>query len=82
VTGPGILYSVEQQRGTHRSRQFRPQQNCKIRPGVAGHYILSRREETATSKAGKTGLSEDAKLGLAVLFMVFAIMMIGPVLAG
>jgi len=27
-------------------------------------------------------LSEDAKLGLVVLFMVLAIMMIGPVLAG
>jgi len=27
-------------------------------------------------------MSEDAKLGLIVLFMVFAIMVIGPALAG
>jgi hypothetical protein len=43
---------------------------------------LSSPEEVTTSKARRTGLSEDAKLGLVVLFMVLAIMMIGPVLAG
>ena len=43
---------------------------------------MSTPEEAATSKAAKTRMSEDAKLGLLVLFMVLAIMMIGPVLAG
>jgi hypothetical protein len=43
---------------------------------------LSTPKDLATPKAAKTGMSEDAKLGLAVLFMVLAIMMIGPVLAG
>ena len=33
-------------------------------------------------KADKSRMSEDAKLGLIVLFMVFAIMVIGPALAG
>lgn len=45
-------------------------------------HPLSIHKEIATSKAAKTRMSEDVKLGVIVLLTVLAIMVIGPVLAG
>jgi hypothetical protein len=41
---------------------------------VAAHYAVGARPEHH--------MSDDAKLGLILLFMVFALMVIGPVIAG
>jgi hypothetical protein len=66
--------------------------HCEARhaPLLAGQLMVVPKEGPIDSARGAEGarscsehcMSDDAKLGLILLFMVFALMVIGPVLAG